>query len=123
MQSMQWFPTWAATIHIVGAAVFFFGSMFVFNVVVVLRFNADALPASWYFKIATLLLSMAGGLALFWHVFYTSCVVDPVLQQSAFRHGVNAIGFHQYVVCIADCLFIASFAWDYQAVKVKSKAC
>jgi len=122
MQSMSWFPTWAATIHIVGAAVFFFGFMFAFNVAVVLRFNAAALPASWYFKIAALVVSMGGGLSLFWNVYFTSCVVDPLLQQSAFRGGVNAIGFWQYVVTVADCLFIASFAWDYRAIAGQSAA-
>lgn len=121
MQSMNWFPTYAATIHIVGAAFFFFGFLFVFNVVVVLRFNGDEQPASWYYKIATLLMSMVGGLALFWHVFYTSYVVDPLSQESVFRDGINAIGFYQYVVVVADCLFLVSFAWDYHALQSVNK--
>merc|ERR1719242_523653 len=122
MQTMSWFNDEKTAIHIIAAGVFFFGSLLVYNVVVVLTFNYrqnELLRYSFCYKVVILGVSMIAGLLLFFCIFWCSFVADPVNGVSAYHFGLNAIGFCQYVVTICDCLFCVSFAFDYAVVNAE----
>ena len=122
MQTMSWFDDAKTAFHIIAAGTFFFGSLFVYCFVVVLTFNYrenQLLRFSFYYKVIVLTVSMTAGNLCFLSIFWCSYIADPIQSEGAFHFGVNVIGFCQYVTTLCDCLFCASFAWDYAVVEEK----
>ena len=116
IQTMKWFDTLSAFIHIQTAGIFFFGCILWHNIAVILTFNhreTNELKYSFYYKIFHVALQCFGGTVLFINLTAASYIIDPYEQTLIFQISVNLIGLCQYIVTASYCLFWISYAYDY----------